>query len=104
VLKVPLNTNQPTCIQGCHFFWKSGKVGEFENGKGNVRENAKSRGIFLSGKFVEVTLFLRLVLLQEKDVIEEYVMDRVQSSYRQTSSEMTTLLNNKLKYLEALQL
>ena len=31
-------------------------------------------------------------------------MDRVQASYQQTASEMSRLLKDKLKYLEALQL
>jgi len=42
--------------------------------------------------------------VQDKDVTEETVTDKVQASYRQTASEMTTLLKNKLKYLEALQI
>jgi len=43
-------------------------------------------------------------LVQDKDTTEETVTERVQASYRQTASDMTTLLQNKLKYLEALQI
>jgi len=39
-----------------------------------------------------------------KDVTDDSVIENVQSSYRQTALEMTTLLKNKLKYLESLQI
>jgi len=42
--------------------------------------------------------------LQEKDMVEEQVTERVLASYQVTASETKTLLKNKLKYLESLQI
>jgi len=47
---------------------------------------------------------MSITCVQAKDVTEEHVMDSVLTSYQQTASEMTTLLKNKQKYLESLQI
>jgi len=92
----------------CSKYDKTVKITKVEKNKHKhthgLHASKCSLGLPLCFVLIKYSSIIIVLFTQDKGVIEDSVLDKVQASYRQTACEMMTLLSNKLKYLESLQI